>query len=179
MVIGTRLITSQTSLACSWLWGPGKTNMFWGWNNLRCQLFNQKCLYSGLTWTRSPLHHQWLLWCTSSPTEAKGRNYSNERRSLHRESLQYCWKRHGYDLNPGEINTSPETHRFWGHKWPCLRCEINTKRKCVRKKWQRTRGEFSPTWLQVCFEKPASLISLILEINAWEKAHELHQQGQV
>lgn len=83
-----------TSLACSWFWGPDDTNMFWGWNNLICQLFNQKSHHSGLTWTRSPLHHEWLLWCTSRPTEATGRNYNNAHRSLHRERLQYCWKRH-------------------------------------------------------------------------------------
>lgn len=141
MIIGTRLITSQTSLACSWLWGPGNTNMFWGWNNLRCQLFNQKSLHSGLTWTRSPLHHEWLLWCTSRPTEATGRNYNNERRSQRKTSI--LLEMSYYDLNPGEINTSPETHRLWGHKWPCLRCEINTKRKCEReKKWQNKR------WIQ-------------------------------
>lgn len=174
MIIGTRLITSQTSLACSWLWGPGNTNMFWGWNNLRCQLFNQKSLHSGLTWTRSPLHHEWLLWCTSRPTEATGRNYNNERRSLHRERLQYCWKRH---IMTWTLEKSTPLQRITGSgvtNGLASGVKLTPKENVCERKNDREQEVNSVKHDCRCALKNQQ-DCLILEINAWEKAHELHQ----
>lgn len=149
MIIETRLIISLTSLACSLFWGPGITNMFWRWNSLRCQLSIRKVS----TLDYHALGHLHVMNGSSDvcPTEATGRNYNNACLSLHRERLQYCWKRH--IMTRTLENSTPLQRRIGSGVTNGLASgvKLTPKENVNEKEWQRTRGEFIQTWLQVCF----------------------------
>lgn len=107
---------------------PNKLSMFlilrlWehqhvlGMKQPQTSAFNQKSLHSGLPRTGSPSCHEWLLWCTSYRGNRKELEQWMSLTSQRKTSI--LLETSYYDLNSGEFNTPPETHRFWGHKWPC------------------------------------------------------------